>query len=176
MMVKAAVAGSVLSIAVLCAVGARMAARVGVDQGYSPAQPIAFSHRIHAGESKVPCLYCHYAATESRHAGIPAASVCMNCHTLLTAQTRELQKLREAVAQQRPIQWVKVHNIPDFVHFDHSRHVLANVACQQCHGTVDQMDQMRQEAPLTMGWCLDCHDRRGVADTTGRTDCGRCHY
>ena len=160
----------------LSALAARALARVGVDQGYRPAQPIAFSHRLHAGESKVPCLYCHSGATESRHAGIPSANVCMNCHTLLARQTRELQKLREAVLQQRPIRWIKVHNLPDFVHFNHSRHLLAQVACEECHGAVAEMDQIQQAAPLTMGWCLDCHAARGVADTAAGTDCARCHH
>src|SRR5262245_54988219 len=151
-------------------------AGVGIDKGYSPTQPIAFSHRRHAGESRIPCLYCHYAATRSQHAGIPAASVCMNCHSLLTTQTAEIQKLRESVLQRRGIRWVKVHNLPDFVHFDHQRHVQAAVACQTCHGLVEQMVRVRQEMPLTMGWCLGCHDTRSVGDGGERTDCVRCHY
>jgi hypothetical protein len=176
-MIRVAHIGSVISMVLLCGLVARAIARVGIDEGYSPAQPLAFSHRIHAGEARVPCLYCHSAATTSRHAGIPPANVCMNCHTLLTRQTRELQKLREAVQQQRPMQWIKVHNLPDFVHFNHSRHVAGGgVTCQQCHGDVAEMDQMRQAAPLTMGWCLDCHSARGVTTTTGNTDCARCHH
>jgi len=154
----------------------RASVYVGVDQGYRPAQPIEFSHRMHAGERQIPCLYCHFAAARSPHAGIPAASVCMNCHGLLTLRTREIQKLRESFLQQRPIEWVKVHNLPDFVHFDHSRHVGAGVACQSCHGAVEQMDRVEQRMPLRMGWCLECHDSRGVGDNGARTDCERCHY
>jgi uncharacterized paraquat-inducible protein A len=171
-----ALAGSLVLGAALSAFAVRAIARVGISQGYSPAQPIAFSHELHAGESRIPCLYCHYAAARSPHAGIPAASVCMNCHGLLTRQTAEIQKLRESVLQQRSIRWVKVHNLPHFVHFDHSRHVLASVACQTCHGRVERMVRVQQEAPLTMGWCLSCHEARGVGDNGARTDCVRCHY
>ena len=169
-------AGSLVLGTALSALGVRAVARVGINQGYSPAQPIAFSHRLHAGESRVPCLYCHYAAARSPHAGIPAASVCMNCHGLLTRQTAEIEKLRESVLQQRSIRWVQVHNLPDFVHFDHSRHVRASVACQTCHGPVERMVRVQQQAPLTMGWCLGCHEARGVGDNGARTDCVRCHY
>ena len=166
--------------------------RVGIHQGYAPNQPIAFSHRIHAGDNKVPCLYCHYAARTSRHAGIPPASVCMNCHSLLEKQTVELEKLQEAVQQQRPIAWVKVHNLPDFVYFNHSQHVVSGVACQQCHGPVEHMERIQQVAPLTMGWCLGCH-RAHAGVATGDLeralqnlerkpapapglDCSSCHY
>jgi cytochrome c7-like protein len=173
---KFALCGALLTSAALSAVAVRAVARVGIHQGYRPEQPIAFSHRLHAGESHIPCLYCHYAATRSQHAGIPAASVCMNCHGLLTAQTGEIEKLRESVLQQRPIRWVKVHNLPDFVHFDHSQHVRAPVACRSCHGAVEQMVRVQQEMPLTMGWCLSCHQARGVGERGERTDCVRCHY
>jgi hypothetical protein len=156
--------------------GMRMLARVGVHEGYSPAQPIAFSHKLHAGDNQVPCLYCHFAASQSRHAGIPPTNVCMNCHGLLTNQTAEIEKLRESVQQQRAVRWVKVHALPDFVYFNHSQHVRAAVACQTCHGPVERMTQIRQEAPLTMGWCLDCHKQRHVGETETGTDCARCHY
>jgi hypothetical protein len=181
-------AGSLLLIGALGGVAAREIALVGVHQGYSPEQPIAFSHQLHAGEAKVPCLYCHSGAAHSRHAGIPAASVCMNCHGLLTKETPEIRKLKEALEQRRPIGWIKVHNLPDFVYFNHSQHVGAAVACRECHGPVETMATVRQHAPLTMGWCLDCHRQRrvgaGVA-VAARTapqhplaglDCGKCHY
>ena len=178
-----------LATAALAAVTARALSRVGLQQGYQPVQPIAFSHRLHAGEVKVPCLYCHFAATRSRHAGIPPAAVCMNCHALLSKDTAQIRKLKDAVEQGRPLAWIKVHNLPDFVYFNHSQHVLASVGCAQCHGAVDQMTEVRQEAPLTMGWCLECHERQrvGAAVTAaarphggdaplGGLDCGRCHY
>ena len=161
----------------------------GDNRGYEPEQPIAYSHRLHAGEMKVPCLYCHFAATRSRHAGIPPTAVCMNCHALLSRETAELRKLKDAFEQGRPLSWIKVHNLPDFVYFNHSQHVFASVACADCHGAVEQMIEVRQEAPLTMGWCLDCHERRRVGALTeadsraghpepalGGLDCGRCHY
>jgi len=181
---------AVVSIGVLGAVTARELALVGVSQGYQPLQPIAFSHRLHAGESQVPCLYCHFGATRSRHAGIPPSAVCMNCHALLTNQTEDLRKLKDAVEQHRPLAWTKVHNLPDFVYFNHSQHVAAAVTCQECHGHVERMEEVAQVAPLTMGWCLDCHRQRRVGAPAGPTvvpashteaplaglDCGKCHY
>jgi len=165
--------------------------RVGVHQGYEPEQPIAFSHKLHAGESQIPCLYCHSGARTSRHAGIPALNVCMNCHSLLTRQTVEIEKLKEAVQRRQAIAWTKVHNLPDFVYFNHSQHVAGGVTCRSCHGPVETMERIRQDAPLTMGWCLDCHRTRGpelqrqrqAAFNRGHPDapipgldCGKCHY
>jgi hypothetical protein len=162
--------------------------QVGVHQGYAPEQPIAFSHQLHAGESQIPCLYCHFGASRSRHAGIPPVSVCMNCHGMLTKRSREIQKLLEATEQQRPIAWTAVHALPDFVYFNHARHLLAGVACSACHGPVESMTRMRQEAPLTMGWCLDCHKQRNDAHAahgrdndepvagTRSLECSSCHY
>jgi len=166
--------------------------RIGIHQGYAPQQPIAFPHNVHAGENHIPCLYCHYGARTSRHAGVPPASVCMNCHRLLEKQTAEIEKLKEAVQQRRPIRWVKIHNLPDFVYFNHSQHVLSGVNCRECHGPVEQMAVVRQVAPLTMGWCLDCHRRQAHVPTGGVAramaslshgptpsaglDCASCHY
>jgi hypothetical protein len=179
------------ALAVSTAVASGLRA-VGVHQGYAPAQPIAFPHKVHAGDNKIACLYCHSAARSSRHAGIPAASVCMNCHRLLEKQTLDIQKLREAVQLERPIRWVKVHNLPDFVYFNHSQHVLSGMECQRCHGPIEQMDRVEQVSPLTMGWCLSCHRERAHIPTasvaraashlshppkpTAGTDCVSCHY
>jgi cytochrome c3-like protein len=171
---------------------ARMS-HLGVQQGYGPAQPIAFSHKLHAGDNKIACLYCHYGARTSRHAGIPAPSVCMNCHSLLEKQTVAIERIKEAVQVERPIlAWVKIHNLPDFVYFNHSRHVSKGVACQKCHGAVETMERVQQVAPLTMGWCLDCHrEHAGVPTATLKRaalrlsqlpplatglDCVSCHY
>jgi hypothetical protein len=154
----------------------------GNQIGYEPVQPIAFSHRLHAGELNVSCLYCHSGAERSRHAGIPAASTCMNCHRFVTATrgavraedeaaaqekrasrrivSPEIQKLYDAVAQSRPIAWTKIHNLPDFVYFNHAPHVNAGVKCQACHGPVETMERVRQVSDLGMGWCVNCH--RGV--------------
>lgn len=186
----------------------------GVQQGYEPPQPIAFSHRLHAGEMQISCLYCHSAAESSRHAGIPAASTCMNCHQFVTAPlgmlraedeqaakekrkprrivSAELQKLYDALAlnenQKRdpaktpqPIQWSRVHRLPDYVYFDHRAHTGAGVACQTCHGAVETMDVVRQVPDLTMGWCVNCHreaNARGVATRPVKpsVDCATCHY
>ena len=173
-------------------IGGWALSRIGIHQGYSPAQPIDFSHRIHAGDNRIPCLYCHYAARTSRHAGIPPESLCMNCHSLLEKQTAEIEKLKEAVQEQRPIRWIKVHNLPDFVYFNHSQHVLSGIACQRCHGPVERMDRVEQASPLTMGWCLDCHRQQAHLPTLGieraarnliekpqpaaGLDCSACHY
>ena len=191
--IKAALAGLALLLGALALLGGEALHRVGSSQGYAPAQPIAFSHRLHAGTREIPCLYCHFAAERSRHAGIPPANVCMNCHSRLRRATPEIEKLEESVAQGRAIRWVKIHNLPDFVYFDHSQHVkVAGLACQRCHGPVETMDRVRQEAPLTMGWCLGCHRSEGVVlpalrrvalppelakrRATGGQDCSKCHY
>jgi len=173
--------------------------RVGTSRGYAPEQPIAFSHTLHAGESEIPCLYCHGGARTSRHAGIPSLNVCMNCHAILTRQTREIEKLKEAVQRRQPIAWTRVHNLPDFVYFNHSRHVLTRTAdfpsgvpCQTCHGPVETMARIEQVTELTMGWCLTCHrEHAGIPTSTLEraakrfserpkpvtgTDCASCHY
>ena len=169
--------------AIVCLISAGLGAyelsRVGVHQGYAPEQPIAFSHELHAGDSKVPCLYCHSSARTSRHAGIPSVNVCMNCHSMLTKQTVDIERLKEAVQRRQPIMWTKVHNLPDFVYFNHSQHVLSDVACQTCHGPVETMARVRQHAPLTMGWCIQCHRSRQGSDPhppAANLDCGKCHY
>jgi hypothetical protein len=188
----AIIAAVILVLACGTALVAWELSRIGIHQGYAPIQPIAFPHKVHAGDYKIPCLYCHYAARTSRHAGIPPESVCMNCHSLLEKQTAEIEKLVEAVQQQRPIRWVKVHNLPDFVYFNHSQHVLSGVACQQCHGPIQDMDRVRQDRPLTMGWCLDCHRENAHLPTASirrsllalkqkpkpaaGLDCASCHY
>ena len=168
-------------------------ANIGVQEGYAPAQPIAFSHRLHAGENQIACLYCHSGARTSRHAGIPSASVCMNCHSLLEKQTVDIERIKETVALARPlISWVKVHNLPDYVYFNHSRHVLSGVDCRRCHGAVEKMERVEQAEPLTMGWCLDCHRENAgippgsfqraaqhISKPQGQgpgLDCANCHY
>jgi Cytochrome c7 and related cytochrome c len=182
----------VVGLGLVSALSAWQLSRIGIHEGYSPEQPLAFPHKVHAGENKIPCLYCHYAARTSRHAGIPPASLCMNCHSMLEKQTVALEKLMEALQQQRPIVWVKVHNLPDFVYFNHSQHVLSDVACQRCHGPVEKMDTVKQVSSLTMGWCLECHREHAHIPTGGfqratqslskrqravaGLDCAGCHY
>lgn len=186
----------------------------GVQQGYEPVQPIAYSHRLHAGELQIDCQYCHSGAETSRHAGIPAANVCMNCHKFITAPlgavraedelaqkenrrskevvSSEIAKIYaafglgesrepDATAETQPIEWIKVHNLPDYVYFDHRAHVNVGVRCQTCHGPVETMERMRQAEDLTMGWCVNCHrdaTENGVAGKTvdASIDCTTCHY
>jgi len=186
----------------------------GNNEGYRPAQPIDYSHRVHAGEMAIACLYCHPGAERSRSAGIPSANICMNCHQFVTASlgavrveesaakaenreprsvvSPELQVLYDALGldeelkpdpsrQQRPVEWVKVHTLPDFVAFDHRPHVGAGVACQRCHGPIESMDRVRQFGDLTMGWCVECHRDSAGTRLAGRPvdpslDCVTCHY
>jgi len=139
------------------------------DQGYAPSQPIAFSHRQHAGELKIDCRFCHFNADRGKHAGVPPMSVCMGCHNVVGTDLPGGQKLAEIAAtgsysdadgtlrEGGVVHWNRVHKLPDHVYFDHRAHVAANVACQTCHGPVEEMVVVRQHADLTMGWCLDCH-------------------
>lgn len=183
-------------------------------QGYEPEQPIAFSHRVHAGELAIDCRYCHTSATESRYAGIPSPDVCMNCHKFVTATmgairaeesqateeqrtpepvvSKDLAKLYTAMGLDDPsgpaasaggegIAWIKIHNLPDYVYFDHRPHVNAGVQCQTCHGNVEAMERVRQVESLSMGWCVNCHRQSNQFGVQGKpvhapTDCSACHY
>lgn len=128
-----------------------------IDVGYQPVQPIPFSHRLHAGEMGIDCRYCHFNVERSSAATIPTTEVCMNCHSVVKKDSPLLKPLRDSMASGKPIQWVKVHRLPDYAYFDHSRHIHGGVSCVVCHGRVDQMDVVHQVKPLSMGWCLDCH-------------------
>jgi flagellar biogenesis protein FliO len=153
---------------------------VGVYQGYTPEQPIAFNHTLHAGENQVACVYCHHSATKSKHAGIPSANICMNCHKGINQGrsdegTAEIQKIYAAVGwdqenqrytgEENPIKWVKVHNLPDHAYFNHAQHyVVGQIECQECHGQIQEDYTVAgQYAPLTMGWCIDCHNQTAVS-------------
>jgi mono/diheme cytochrome c family protein len=202
--------------------------QIGVDQGYAPIQPIHYSHKIHAGENGIDCKYCHSSARVSKNAGIPSLNVCMNCHKNIAEfvgskdstyveytkefYTAEIQKLYAAVGwdkatqkytgKTRPVKWVKIHNLPDFVYFNHAQHVtVGGIECQKCHGPVETYEIQKQFAPLTMGWCINCHretevktegngyykkiheelsKKYGVSKLTaaqmGGLECGKCHY
>lgn len=176
---------SVLVFAVLAAAplpGCGQGCSIGSQQGYSPVQPIAFSHALHSGEFRIECLYCHSGAEQSRHAGVPAAQICMNCHRQVKQNAPGVRRVARAIASGRPIQWTKVHRLPDHVYFNHERHArLGGVVCQNCHGPVEQMVRVEQTELMTMGWCLDCHrTSNGQAGPTGPlappTDCSGCHY
>ena len=203
---------------------------IGVEQNYQPHQPIAFSHKVHAGQNKVDCNYCHSSARHSKHSGIPSANVCMNCHMYIdgseitdstTGQLKyggdrspEIAKIYEAIGwdpekrtyvegyEEKPIKWVRVHNLPDLAYFNHAQHVTAGgVECQTCHGPVETMDEVYQYSELTMGWCINCHRETEVktesngyyaemhdklkakykgekitVDKIGGLECGKCHY
>ena len=204
--------------------------KVGVNEEYSPLQPIAFSHKIHAGDNKIECQYCHSSAKHSKHSGIPSVNVCMNCHKNISEVAedtkvewdgmtygkaeldKEIAKVYDAAGwdaesleytgNTKPVKWVRVHNLPDFAYFNHSQHVtVGGLKCQKCHGPVEEMDEMYQFSPLTMGWCIDCHketkvdlkgneyyakihkelakkynvDQVTIAQLGGK-ECGKCHY
>jgi hypothetical protein len=125
--------------------------------GYEPEQPVAFSHALHAGRLGIDCRYCHNTVETASHAAIPPTETCMNCHANIRSASAKILPVRESHATGMPIEWVRVHDIPDFVYFDHSAHVRRGIGCVSCHGRVDKMETVRQEKPLTMGWCLDCH-------------------
>ncbi len=126
-------------------------------QGYAPEQPIPFSHKVHAGNFKIPCLYCHGSAEFAAHAEVPGLELCMNCHQAVKIESPWIKELSAAYANNQPVAWVKVHVMPDFVRFNHSRHIAAGVECQTCHGPIHEMEKVYQYAPMTMGWCVDCH-------------------
>jgi hypothetical protein len=194
---------AILFSGVLLASRSAMFRLPGNHQGYEPVQPIAYSHRLHAGELQIQCQYCHFGADKSRHAGIPPASVCMNCHKFVTAPlgalqaedelaekekraprpvvSSELRKLYEAVNTGTPIAWTRIHRLPDFAYFDHRPHVAAGVACQECHGPVESMERVRQVSGLSMGWCVNCHrtaNRTGVVakHVNASINCSTCHF
>lgn len=125
--------------------------------GYQPVQPIAFSHKLHAGDLGVDCRYCHSTVERSAFAAVPATQVCMNCHRAVKTDSPLLPLLRARALDDQPIPWVRVHDLPDYAYFDHGAHLSAGVGCSSCHGRVDQMERVTQVAPLTMGWCVDCH-------------------
>lgn len=186
---KIIVLSLLLFVVVLVVLFVKGSLLVDNNQGYEPQQPIPFSHKVHAGENKINCLYCHYGAERSRHAGIPAASVCMNCHSQIKSDVPDIQKVKEAIDKNEVLEWVRVHRMSDFVYFSHEQHVgVGKINCQTCHGQVEKMTRIRQDKNMTMGWCIECHrasdvvvhkgeklDTRKVSDMGG-LDCSKCHY
>ena len=201
--------------------------QIGIDQGYMPVQPIHYSHKIHSGDNQIDCQYCHSSARKSKHSGIPSLNVCMNCHENIAEYngeedlekgytkdfyTNEIKKLYKAVGwdeqsrtytgETEPVKWVRIHNLPDFVYFNHSQHVnVAGIDCKECHGPIEEMEIVYQHSSLTMGWCINCHresdikvkdneyytkihkelsKKYGVEKLTaaqmGGLECGKCHY
>lgn len=127
------------------------------DVGYQPKQPVEYSHKLHAGDLGLDCRYCHSSIEISPVANIPPTQTCMNCHKLIKPESEKLLPVRQSWATGIPIEWVRVHKIPDYAYFNHSAHLRAGVGCASCHGNVAEMDIVRQAEPLSMSWCLDCH-------------------
>jgi len=138
----------------------------------SPIQPIEFSHKIHAGENEIPCQYCHVYAARTPSAGVPSVEKCMGCHRSVATDKPEIIKVAQYFADQEPIPWIKVYDVPDFVHFTHKRHIQAGLECQECHGPVETMDRITRQQLLRMPWCVECHTKKEVEN--GR-DCWTCH-
>jgi hypothetical protein len=141
------------------------------DVGYKPTQPIPFSHALHAGKRQIPCEYCHSAARRSASAGIPPLNTCMGCHKVVRTDKEPIKWLTEKYNKNEPVEWVKVHDSPQYVHFTHKQHVAAGIDCQTCHGKVENMEVVEQVAPLQMGWCIGCHKEKGAS-----INCITCHY
>jgi hypothetical protein len=131
------------------------------DAGYQPIQPVEYSHKLHAGDLGLDCRYCHTAVETSAYATIPPTQTCMNCHTLVKTESEKLRPVRESWMNGIPIEWIRIHDLPDYVYFNHSAHLRAGVGCASCHGNVATMEVVKQVEPLSMGWCLDCHRNPG---------------
>lgn len=179
---------------------------IGVEQNYEPVQPIPFSHKLHAGDNKINCNYCHTGVYKGKQANIPSLNICMNCHTHIKEGPKygkeAIGQLVKAYENGTPVKWVRVHNLPDLAYFNHSQHtVVAGIECQKCHGPIEEMEVVRQHSPLTMGWCINCHRETAVnakdnayydkllkvhadskkkgdmkAEDIGALDCSKCHY
>lgn len=174
---------------------------IGVQQGYAPTQPIPFSHKLHAGQYEIACQYCHTGVEKGKSANIPSANICMNCHNAIKTTGPWMQKIYDHILNDEPIQWVRVHNLPDLAYFNHSQHVkVGGLACENCHGDVKEMEVVQQASLLTMGWCIDCHRKTDVnskgnayydnlvklhatkskkpmkVEDIGGLECGKCHY
>lgn len=128
-----------------------------VDVGYRPKQPVPYSHKLHAGDLGIDCRYCHTSVETTAKANVPPTQTCMNCHKLVKPESEKLALVRASYETGRPIEWVRVHDLPDYVYFHHGVHIRAGVGCASCHGNVAEMEVVRQVEPLSMGWCLDCH-------------------
>lgn len=167
------------------------------DIGYSPVQPVPFSHRLHAGELAIDCRYCHNTVEGAAHAAVPPTATCKNCHGSIFTESEKLRAIRASAESGNPVPWVRIHHLPEYVYFDHSAHVSRGVGCVSCHGRIDKMEQVYQAERLSMGWCLECHrspqphlrPQRSITDmdnlmggdgleengVTPSTDCSTCH-
>ena len=125
--------------------------------GYQPEQPVPYSHKLHAGSMGMDCTYCHYTVTKASFAAVPPTEVCMNCHAQVRKESKKLEPIRKSYETGKPVEWLKIHKLPDYVYFNHQAHVTSGVSCVSCHGRIDQMVEVRQVQPLNMSWCLACH-------------------
>jgi Cytochrome c7 and related cytochrome c len=125
--------------------------------GYAPVQPVPYSHRLHAGQMGMDCRYCHSNVEKAAHAQVPATQTCMGCHAVIKPDSARLANVRKSWETGEPIEWVKIHKLPDHAYFNHSAHLNVGVGCSTCHGRIDKMEVVRQDQPLSMGWCLECH-------------------
>ena len=177
-----AIAAVVVGLLLVMAYLVDQGQRVNFNEGYQPEQPIAFSHKIHAGDNQIQCLYCHFGAEQGRHAGVPPTELCLNCHKITKKDSPEVQKIHQALKSGEPVAWIKVNHFPDFAYFNHAQHVkVGKVSCQECHGPVETMDRVKQVGNLSMGWCLDCHRQKNISPPNDHKsakggDCARCHY
>lgn len=128
-----------------------------MDAGYRPRQPVPFDHRLHVSDLGISCVYCHSSVETSPHSTVPTTQTCMNCHVSVKRDSPRLQQVRDSWENNVPIEWVRIHKLPDYAFFNHSRHINAGIDCASCHGEVDRQGVIVQKQPLTMGWCLDCH-------------------
>lgn len=150
-------------------------------QGFAPTQPLPFSHKIHAGDNNIPCEYCHTSVRTSRHAGIPAVDACFKCHNVTRLDSPFIQQLTELRDSGKPLEWKRIHSLPDYVYFDHRPHVAKGIACQECHGPVETMETVSQVLKMRMGACLECHRGERTYTTmappypTAPVSCGTCH-
>jgi len=184
---------------------------IGIQQDYQPKQPIAFSHKLHSGAYEINCKYCHTGVLKGKQANIPSPNICMNCHTQIKQESPEIQKIYAAIGydyktasysgKQKPIEWVRIHNLPDLSYFNHAQHVnVGGIECQTCHGPIEEMEVVKQYSLLTMGWCIDCHRKTEVntkdnayynklnelhlsakkskmkVEDIGGLECAKCHY
>ena len=195
------IVGTVFAL-VLLYEGVQSVMAVGLMQGYQPTQPIAFSHKLHSGEHQINCAYCHTSVYKAKSANIPSANICMNCHSQIKTESPEIKKIYRAIERKQPIQWVRVHNLPDLAYFNHSQHTqVGGLQCQTCHGPVQNMEVVYQYSALTMGWCINCHREMPInsrdnkyydnlvklhdtknagapftVSSNGGTECSKCHY
>lgn len=195
------IVGTVFAL-VLLYEGVQSVMAVGLTQGYQPTQPIAFSHKLHAGTNQINCAYCHTSVYKGKSANIPSANICMNCHSQIKTESPEIKKIYRAIERKQPVQWVRIHNLPDLAYFNHSQHTqVGGLQCQTCHGPIQNMEVVYQYSALTMGWCINCHretplNTKGNAyydnlvklhdtknagapftvSSNGGTECSKCHY